>query len=88
MAKEAKNLCFDFLMEIRMILSLLNGLNSVSQYAHLKLQGLPKTGYIESLFNQKQYCATGTMASKHSRYRPSNDAMLHMHTEPSDCLKT
>lgn len=65
MITEVKNLGYGILVEIRMILSLLRRLEFEKQYSQLHLHGLLKTAYIEPLFKQKQYCATGTMASSH-----------------------
>jgi len=48
MVREAKNLGFEIIGEIRIILSLVERLDFSSQYSHLRLHGLLKTTYIES----------------------------------------
>ena len=71
MVKEVKNLGSEIKEEIRMILSLYKSLKFQETNSPPLFRGLLKTAYIEALFKQKQDCATGTMASIHSRGTPS-----------------
>jgi len=65
MAKEGTNLFLDILMNIWLILSAYKRLKFLTGKSFHQIRGLLKTDYIEPLFKQKTYCATGTMASIH-----------------------
>ena len=71
MAKEAGNLCYAVFLDICQVLSSFKGLNIPKPNSHHQFQGLLRIDYIESLFKLKPCCATGTMASIHSRAKPS-----------------